>query len=155
MGFGRNQSLLTSAPTILRHVLTSFWLGAGQISCLPPKPRRGGLFIGQNVNHFPFFCFSAARHLQLRSRPGCQRQPHSTYENGHRAAPPKNKKNNLRVFVAINRPPLRGFKPYREAAGMWIWRPSALVSLKNSTEGEGNDKASMRRRRFLRCAHPG
>ena len=29
------------------------------------------------------------------------------------AAPPKNKKNNLWVFVAINRPPLRGFKPSR------------------------------------------
>ena len=42
--------------------------------------------------------------------------------------PPKNKKNNLWVFVAINRPPLRGFKPFPVVAGVRNWRQSALVS---------------------------
>jgi hypothetical protein len=33
------------------------------------------------------------------------------------AAPPENKKNNLLVFVTINRPPLWGFKAFRVFAG--------------------------------------
>jgi hypothetical protein len=88
--------------------------------CLHPKPRRGGLFIGQDANRSPSFCFSAARrgeHFHAQSVIGTDIIARIVVAN---AAPPKNKKNNLWVFVAINRPPLRGFKPFPEVAFAFI-----------------------------------
>src|SRR5437588_12636379 len=57
-----------------------------------------------------------------------------------KAAPPKNKRIIFRRSLAINRPPLRGFKPSRAVAGIWGGPRFALVSLKKPPRRCGNDK---------------
>jgi hypothetical protein len=65
---------------------------------------------------------------------------HLRLEWGSRAAPPKNKKNNLGHPVTINRSPLRGFKPSEHVAGMWIGIGLYYILSKNPSKDVGNDK---------------
>src|ERR1043165_9717276 len=79
---------------IITHISEGPAVAGLAIGCFHRKP-RGGLFIGQNANCTPPFCFSAARHSQKRSHQIASVQTGPAHRNGPGAAPPKNKKNDL------------------------------------------------------------
>ena len=76
------------------------------------KPRRGGLFIANDRPKFVLFVFRRRGFCRMNADQTVGAQSPSAHGTVHRAAPPKNKKQNDDLCSSpINRPPLRGLWP--------------------------------------------